>query len=83
MLVMTVQPGFGGQAFRDDMLPKIAKVDRWRSERRLDLRIEVDGGIELETAALCRAKGADTFVAGTSFFAAPDKAAFAAGFAKL
>jgi ribulose-phosphate 3-epimerase len=83
VLVMTVQPGFGGQAFRDDMLPKIATVDRWRSERRLDLRIEVDGGIELATAALCRAKGADTFVAGTSFFAAPDKAAFAAGFAKL
>ncbi len=83
VLVMTVQPGFGGQTFRDDMLPKIAMVDRWRSERRLDLRIEVDGGIELETAALCRAKGADTFVAGTSFFAATDKAAFAAGFAKL
>jgi ribulose-phosphate 3-epimerase len=83
VLVMTVQPGFGGQAFRDDVLPKIAQVDRWRSDRRLDLRIEVDGGIEQATAALCRAKGADTFVAGTSFFAAPDKAAFAASFAEL
>ena len=83
VLVMTVQPGFGGQAFRDDVLPKIAQVDRWRSDRRLDLRIEVDGGIERATAALCRAKGADTFVAGTSFFAAPDKAAFAASFAEL
>jgi ribulose-phosphate 3-epimerase len=83
VLVMTVQPGFGGQSFREDMLPKIAQFDRWRSERKLDLRIEVDGGIERATAALCRAKGADTFVAGTSFFAAPDRAAFAASFAAL
>jgi ribulose-phosphate 3-epimerase len=83
VLVMTVQPGFGGQAFREDVLPKIAQVDRWRSERKLDLRIEVDGGIERASAALCRAKGADTFVAGTSFFAAPDRAAFAASFAAL
>ncbi len=83
VLVMTVQPGFGGQAFREDVLPKIAQVDRWRRERNLDLRIEVDGGIEHDTAALCRAKGADTFVAGTSFFAAKDKASFAASFAAL
>jgi ribulose-phosphate 3-epimerase len=83
VLVMTVQPGFGGQSFREDMLPKIAQVDRWRSERRLNLRIEVDGGIECANAAMCRAKGADTFVAGTSFFAAPDRAAFAATFAAL
>ena len=82
-LVMTVQPGFGGQAFREEVLPKIAKVDGWRAERRLSLRIEVDGGIEVETAAQCRAKGADTFVAGTSFFAARDRAAFAASFAAL
>jgi ribulose-phosphate 3-epimerase len=83
VLVMTVQPGFGGQAFREDMLPKMRQVDRWRSERKLDLRIEVDGGIEQENAARCRASGADTFVAGTSFFAAPDRAAFAATFAAL
>jgi ribulose-phosphate 3-epimerase len=83
VLVMTVQPGFGGQHFRKEMLPKIAQVERWRSERRLDLRIEVDGGIDLATAKLCRAAGADTFVAGTSFFAAADRAAFAAGFAAL
>ncbi|HEY5078804.1 MAG TPA: ribulose-phosphate 3-epimerase [Opitutaceae bacterium] len=83
VLVMTVQPGFGGQAFRSDVLPKIAQVDRWRGERGLDLRIEVDGGIEHDTAALCRVHGADTFVAGTSFFAAKDKAAFAAAFAAL
>jgi len=83
VLVMTVQPGFGGQAFRQDMLPKIALVDRWRRERSLDLRIEVDGGIDVATAALCREKGADTFVVGTSFFSAPDRAAFAARFAAL
>lgn len=83
VLVMTVQPGFGGQAFRQDVLPKIAQVDRWRADHGLDLRIEVDGGIEHATAALCRAEGADTFVAGTSFFAAHDRAAFAASFASL
>ena len=83
VLAMTVQPGFGGQPFRQDVLPKIAQLDRWRRERGLDLRIEVDGGIDVETAGLCRAEGADTFVAGTSFFAAPDKAAFAAAFAAL
>ena len=83
VLVMTVQPGFGGQHFRGDMIPKIAQVDRWRSERKLDIRIEVDGGIDLATAALCRKAGADTFVAGTSFFAAADRTAFAAGFAAL
>ena len=83
VLVMTVQPGFGGQAFREDVLPKIAEVDRWRASRGLDLRIEVDGGIDEATAPRCRANGADTFVAGTSFFAARDKAAFAASFAAL
>ncbi len=83
VLVMTVQPGFGGQAFREDMLPKVRQIDRWRAERGLDLRIEVDGGVELENAPRCRASGADTFVAGTSFFAAKDRAAFAAAFAAL
>jgi len=81
VLVMTVQPGFGGQAFRRDMLPKIAEIDRWRRERSLSFRLEVDGGIDLDTGRECRAAGADTFVAGTSFFKAPDPAAFAAAFA--
>jgi ribulose-phosphate 3-epimerase len=83
VLVMTVQPGFGGQSFRADVLPKIARVDQWRRDRKLDLRIEVDGGIEVANAGLCRAQGADTFVAGTSFFASKDRAAFAAAFAAL
>jgi ribulose-phosphate 3-epimerase len=83
VLVMTVQPGFGGQAFRPDVLPKIAALAALRRERNLDFRIEVDGGIDLETAVACRREGADTFVAGTSFFKAEDKAAFAAAIARL
>jgi ribulose-phosphate 3-epimerase len=83
VLVMTVQPGFGGQPFRRDMLPKLQQIDTWRRDRGLKFRLEVDGGIDLATAADCRAAGADTFVAGTSFFRAPDRAAFAAAFAKL
>jgi len=83
VLVMTVQPGFGGQSFRKDMLPKIAAVDALRRERKLAFRLEVDGGIDLVTAAECRAAGADTFVAGTSFFKATDRPAFAAAIARL
>jgi ribulose-phosphate 3-epimerase len=78
VLVMTVQPGFGGQAFRREMLPKLQQIDTWRRERSLKFRLEVDGGIDLENAAECRAAGADTFVAGTSFFRAADKAGYAA-----
>ncbi len=77
VLVMTVQPGFGGQAFRADMLPKLREIDGWRRDRGLKFRLEVDGGIDLTTAAQCRAAGTDTFVAGTAFFKAPDRAAFA------
>ena len=83
VLVMTVEPGFGGQAFMDEMLPKIAQLDAWRRERNLSFRLEVDGGIDLATAAKCRAEGADTFVVGTAFFKAPDQAAFARGIAAL
>lgn len=77
VLVMTVQPGFGGQAFRSDMLPKLKEIDGWRAARGLRFRLEVDGGIDLKTGVDCRAAGADTFVAGTSFFKATDQAAFA------
>jgi ribulose-phosphate 3-epimerase len=83
VLVMTVEPGFGGQAFRRDQISKIAQLHALRAERNLDFRLEVDGGIDLATAAECRAAGADTFVIGTSFFGAPDKAAFAAAIAGL
>ena len=83
ILVMTVQPGFGGQAFRRDMMPKVQQIDGWRRERGLAFRLEVDGGVDLATAAECRAAGADIFVAGTSFFRATDRAAFATAFANL
>jgi ribulose-phosphate 3-epimerase len=83
VLAMTVQPGFGGQAFRRDVLPKIAAFDAKRRELGLSFRLEVDGGIDLAMAAECRAAGADTFVVGTAFFRAPDKAALAAAIAAL
>lgn len=83
VLVMTVQPGFGGQPFRRDMLPKLAQIDGWRQARGLKFRLEVDGGIDLAAARECRAAGADTFVIGTSFFQAGDKPAFAEAIAKL
>lgn len=76
VLVMTVQPGFGGQSFRSEMLAKLTELDRWRRERNLSYRLEVDGGIDLETGPRCRAAGADTFVAGTAFFKAADRDAF-------
>ncbi len=83
VLVMTVQPGFGGQSFRRDMLPKIAAIDSERRRRALGFRLEVDGGVDLGTAAECRAAGADTFVAGTSFFKAADRGAMAMAFGRL
>ncbi len=78
VLVMTVQPGFGGQAFNTQMPAKIAQIAKWREERGLAFRLEVDGGVDLKTGPLCRNAGADTFVAGTAFFKAPDRSAFAA-----
>lgn len=83
VLAMTVQPGFGGQPFRRDVLPKLAQISEWRNQRNLAFRLEVDGGIDLATARDCRAQGVDTFVAGTSFFKAPDRTAFSASFAAL
>lgn len=78
VLAMTVQPGFGGQSFREDVLPKLAEIDAARRSRGLSFRLEVDGGIDTARAPLCREQGVDTFVAGTAFFRAADKAAFAA-----
>ncbi len=70
LLVMTVNPGFGGQSFIHECLPKIQQADAWRRERKLNYRLEVDGGITNVTAAECARAGADTFVAGTSLFGA-------------
>ena len=68
LLVMTVNPGFGGQEFIHETLPKIQQAELWRLERKLSYRISVDGGINNETVAECARAGADTFVAGTSLF---------------
>ena len=68
LLVMTVNPGFGGQEFIHETLPKIQQAEAWRLERKLRYRISVDGGINFQTAAECARAGADTFVAGTSLF---------------
>jgi ribulose-phosphate 3-epimerase len=70
LLVMTVNPGFGGQEFIHETLPKIQQAEAWRREKKLPYRISVDGGINNQTAAECARTGADTFVAGTSLFAA-------------
>ncbi len=68
LLVMTVNPGFGGQSFIYETLPKIQQVFAWRAEKNLNYRIEVDGGINFQTAGECARVGADTFVAGTGLF---------------
>jgi len=70
LLVMTVNPGFGGQSFIHECLPKIQQADAWRRAHKLNYHLEVDGGINFQTAAECARDGADTFVAGTSLFGA-------------
>lgn len=75
LLVMTVEPGFGGQPFMEDMLPKIREAAGMRDRDGLDFRITVDGGINTHTARQCREAGADVMVAGTSVFRAADRAA--------
>jgi len=79
VLCMTVFPGFGGQAFIPSVLDSIRFLATERRARGLDYRLEVDGGVNAETGLLCRAAGADTLVAGTAFFKAPDRKAFVAG----
>lgn len=76
VLAMTVQPGFGGQQFRHDVLDKIAELNALRVRHQLDWRLEVDGGVDAVTGPECLRAGADTLVAGTAFFKAPDRAAF-------
>jgi ribulose-phosphate 3-epimerase len=74
LLVMTVNPGFGGQPFMPETMEKVRAGARWRSERGLRFLIEVDGGVNIPTSAICREAGADVLVAGTSVFRAPDAA---------
>jgi ribulose-phosphate 3-epimerase len=68
LLVMTVNPGFGGQEFIYETLPKIQQASSWRRERSLSFHITVDGGVNFKTAAECAHAGADVFVSGTTLF---------------
>jgi ribulose-phosphate 3-epimerase len=77
LLPMTVEPGFGGQAFRDDVLPKIAAARRAIDAAGRAVALEVDGGVNATTAPRCRHAGADVFVIGTAIFHADDPAAAA------
>ncbi len=65
LLIMTVNPGFGGQSFMEEMIPKIQQAREWRAESSLSYHIEVDGGIDFDTAPECARAGADAFVSGT------------------
>jgi ribulose-phosphate 3-epimerase len=74
LLIMTVHPGFGGQPFRAEMMDKVKRAATWNKERRANLDIEVDGGINPETARVSIENGANVLVAGTSIFRAKDYA---------
>ena len=71
VLVMTVQPGFGGQRFQKAMTNKMQLLNRWRREKNLSFRLEVDGGIAEDNLSLCLKEGVDTLVAGTAFYEHP------------
>ena len=75
LLCMTVNPGFGGQSFMSEVLPKIKAAAKLRAEAGHDFHIEVDGGIGADSAKLCAKAGANVMVAGSSTFKAPDMAA--------
>src|SRR6185503_18841776 len=68
LLIMTVNPGFGGQSFIYETLPKIQQVREWRQQRNLNFQIGVDGGVDFKTASECARAGADAFISGTSLF---------------
>ena len=72
VVVMSVEPGFGGQAFMPETLTKVETIRRWIDEEGLKTALQIDGGITPETAPLAAAAGADVFVAGTAIFARPD-----------
>jgi ribulose-phosphate 3-epimerase len=74
LLVMTVEPGFGGQSFLDHVLPQVREARRLQRERDLELWVQVDGGVSADTIAQCAEAGADVFVAGSAVFGAEDPA---------
>ena len=75
VLIMTVEPGFGGQSFMHEQLPKISAVRRMLDAVNPACELEVDGGVDADTAALCRQAGANVLVAGSAVFGKADRAA--------
>ena len=75
VLIMTVEPGFGGQSFMEDMMAKVSALRNEINARGLDCEIEVDGGINEKTIAIAAAAGADVFVSGNALFTSPDRKA--------
>lgn len=76
ILVMTVEPGFGGQRFMEDMMPKLKTISDYLGAQNPGCELEVDGGINAETGRICRENGANVLVAGSAYFKAPDPEAF-------
>ncbi|MBE6944224.1 MAG: ribulose-phosphate 3-epimerase [Ruminococcaceae bacterium] len=76
VLVMTVEPGFGGQKFMAHMMPKLKELRQMIDERNPACHLEVDGGVDLVTGEICKENGADVLVAGSAFFGSADRPAF-------
>ena len=76
ILVMTVEPGFGGQKFMADQMDKIKRLREWLDDVNPDCLIEVDGGVDANTCGVCKENGADVLVAGSAYFKAADRAEF-------
>lgn len=76
ILVMTVEPGFGGQSFMADMMPKVQQIRKYIDERNPACELEVDGGVNEQTSRVCKDAGANVLVAGSAYFKAADKPAF-------
>ena len=76
ILVMTVEPGFGGQSFMADMMPKLKTIRGWIDARKPGCELEVDGGVNEQTGKICVENGANVLVAGRAWFKNPDPAAF-------
>ena len=76
VLVMTVEPGFGGQKFMEHMMPKLKQIRQMLDKVNPACHLEVDVGVDLTTGQICKANGAEVLVAGSAFYGSPDRAAF-------
>ena len=82
VLVMTVEPGFGGQKFMAHMMPKLKELRQMIEEKNPACHLEVDGGVDLVTCEICKENGADVLVAGSAFFGSADRPGFVAAIEK-